>query len=183
MIDDGDALFAGVQRREPEAWARFVDRFGGLVAAVPRRAGLSDADVDDVVQATWVQLLRHAPLIREPRSLPAWVLTTVSRETWRVKGGRRTVTLVAEEDETQAEGDPLDDLARLEAAQLVRDGLSRLGEPCRGLLGALFLRQPAPSYADLADELGIAVGSIGPTRQRCLARLAADLERHGGGLA
>lgn len=182
MLAD-DELFAGVQRAEPDAWEQFVDRFGPLVQALAVRSGLDAGEAEDVGQATWAALLRHAPLMREPRSLPAWVLVTARREAWRLRRHRRRGATVEEEvgRERAAElEEPLDvDLERLERIQLVRDALTRLGGRCGALLGGLFLDEPRPSYESLATRLGIAVGSIGPIRQRCLAKLAQDLAERG----
>lgn len=175
-----EALFAGVRERDPRAWEAFVDRFGALVASVPTRAGLSRDAVDDVVQATWLLLLRHAPLIRVPRSLPSWVLTTTARETWRVQARERSRRGVERESASNEQQPPSEvSLMRLEDVHAVREALGRLGARCRRLLEALFLRTERPRYEDLALELGISIGSIGPTRKRCLARMAEDLERRG----
>jgi RNA polymerase sigma factor (sigma-70 family) len=176
-----DALFVGVQERDPAAWEAFVDRFGPLIAAVPGRAGLAPDQVDDVVQATWMQLLRHAKLIRTPRSLPSWILTTAARETWRLQARENVRRSIEQEGAlgTTQERTTEVDLLQLERIQVVRDAVSQLGEPCSRLLKALFLAPTLPSYTELAKKLGIPVGSIGPTRQRCLARLAQGLARSG----
>lgn len=179
MSETDSELFAGVQARDAAAWERFVDRFGGLVASVPSRAGLEPADVDDVVQTTWIQLYRHAAAIRTPRSLVSWVLTTAQRATWRVAS--RRVPSAADLPDEALEGAPDASLEveRLEVAQRVREELAELSKPCQRLLEALFLRAEVPSYSDLARELEVPVGSLGPTRQRCLAGLATRLERRG----
>ncbi len=178
-----DELFAGVQRADPDAWAEFVDRFGPLVQALAARSGLDVAEAEDVGQATFAALLRHAPLVREPRSLPAWVLVTARREAWRLRRRRRRSAAVEEEvgrGRAAELEEPLDvDLERLERIQLVRDALARLGGRCAALLCGLFLDDPRPPYETLAARLGIAVGSIGPIRQRCLAKLALDLAERG----
>lgn len=182
MLEDAE-LFARVQAADPAAWAEFVDRFGPAVQALARRAGLPAADADDVVQSTWTVLLRHAAALREPRSLPAWVLTTARREAWRVQRRRRQ-RIEAEtqsgQSEVAAEDTDLDaESDRLERVQVVRDGLARMDGRCGALLAALFLEDPRPAYEDLSQRLGLPVGSIGPTRQRCLAKLARLLEAGG----
>lgn len=182
MLEDAE-LFARVQAADPAAWAEFVDRFGPAVQALARRAGLATAEAEDVVQSTWAVLLRQAGALREPRSLPAWVLTTARREAWRVQRRRRQ-RHEAEADASRPEAAPEDtdldaEFERLERVQLVRDGLARLEGRCGALLAALFLEDPRPAYEDLSLRLGLPVGSIGPTRQRCLAKLARLLEEQG----
>lgn len=177
-------LFEGVRSRDPAAWEIFVRRFGPVVREAARRAGLEAEHLDDAEQATWTVLLRHAAQIREPRSIPAWVITTATREAWRVgrrRGHERSIVGHRQRSLGLAEEAPAADEgpARLEQIQLVRDGLAGLDERCGALLRALFLEREQPAYEDLAAQLGIAVGSIGPTRQRCLGRLAAILARRG----
>ena len=178
------ALFQGVQERDPDAWARFIDRFGPVVRAAAYRAGLKADALEDAEQATWMVLLRHAPLIREPNSLPRWVVTTATREAWRRarrdQGRRDAESLHREDLERDAEaGDLATGAIRLELVQEVRDGIQALDGRCSKLLQALFLDPGSPSYEELADDLGLQVGSIGPTRQRCLSRLAELLARRG----
>lgn len=181
-----EGLFLGVQRNDPEAWRVFVDRFGPHVASAASRAGLRGGDVDDVLQSTWLQLLRHATAIREPKSLLAWVLTTAERQAWGVRerqARRRALPVegVPREDSPDSGGDAVDEQVRIEDILAVRGAVQRLGPACRRLIEALFLGAQAPAYGELAERLGVPVGSIGPTRQRCLAKLALDLERAGFG--
>jgi RNA polymerase sigma factor (sigma-70 family) len=183
MLDD-DRLFAGVRARDPAAWEEFVERFGPVVHAAARRAGLRRDEVEDAVQSTWSTLLRHAATIREPRSLPAWVVTTATRAAWRI-GRRQGLERQARSDREAALELPNSapgadrEAEQLERVQIVRDELQRLDGRCGELLRGLFLDPGEPSYEELSARLGLAIGSIGPTRQRCLARLAAALERRG----
>jgi len=178
-----EALFLGVQRRDPAAWRDFVARFGPLVAALVRRIGCTPGEQDEVVQATWERLLQHAARIQAPRAVPAWVLQVARREAWLVVRRRREGhhTEFAAGAERAAETDVAADVEveRLERVQLVRDAVDGLGERCAALLRALFLDADEPDYITLCARLGMPIGSIGPSRQRCLAKLAADLERRG----
>lgn len=179
------ALFAGLVEREPQAWARLIERFGPLVKTVALRAGARGPDLDDVLQATWATLLKHAPAIEKPASLSSWIATTAAREAWRQKQRRQQLE-GAGEARARALGrpdlespEPELDLIALERAQALRDALARLGERCRELLEALFLAQEPPAYADLARRLGVPIGSLGPTRARCLAKLEALVRERG----
>lgn len=183
---DADAeLFQRVADGEPAAWSTFVERFGPLVHAICGRTGVSKGDREDVAQTIWVKLLRHAEHLRCPSSLPGWVATTAKRECWRhVSRSRRASDALQDAADSEREPAPAPeaDLAQLETAQRVRDAVARLDGRCARLLTALFLSPSTPSYQDLAKDFGVPIGSLGPTRQRCLARLAVDLERRGESL-
>jgi RNA polymerase sigma factor (sigma-70 family) len=179
------ALFAGLVQRDEHAWSVLIERFGPLVKTIALRSGLRGGDLEDVLQATWSTLLRHAALIAKPASLPAWIATTATREAWRQRHKRqrsenagiaRSRALGAPELETPA---PELDLMALERAQHLRDSLQLLGERCRSLLEALFLAPVTPAYAELAERLGMPIGALGPTRARCLAKLEQLLAERG----
>jgi RNA polymerase sigma factor (sigma-70 family) len=175
-------LFQRVAERDPAAWSAFVERFGPLVHAICRRTGVSEDEREDIAQTIWIKLLRHAEHLRCPASLPGWVATTANRECWRhVARARQAVEARQHLGDRVGEDQPPPglDLEQLETVQRVRDAVARLEGRCAQLLTALFLKPETPSYEDLAQTLGVPVGSLGPTRQRCLARLAADFELGG----
>ena len=178
-----EALFLGVQRRDPAAWRDFVGRFGPLVLALVRRVGCTAGEEDEVVQLTWERLLQHAAQINTPRAVPAWVLQVARREAWAVVRRRREgqhIELAAGAERAHAAEVGADvELQRLERIQLVRDAVDHLSERCAGLLRVLFLDAEEPDYIAISARLGMPIGSIGPSRQRCLAKLAAELERRG----
>ncbi len=162
----------------PDAWDALVERYARLVRSVPRRHGLDDADADDVTQATFILLHRSLDRLRDAERLASWLLTTAHRETWRV--GRRRRGMAERMLESVADvgaPDPAD-LARWEREQAVRQALAELGGRCEALLTRLF-RDPSPDYHGIARDLEMPVGSIGPTRARCFARLAPILRRLG----
>lgn len=179
-------LFEAVRAGEPGAWERFVSRFERLVFAVPLRMGLSRADAEEVFQDTWVILHRHLAHIREPASISSWILTTARRESGALMERRRRERRLG--GAIGGEGDPgplleasdealgpEEVLERIEEAEIVREALARLDERCRELLGRLYLSKSPPSYEELARDLGLKLGSVGPTRMRCLAKLAERL--------
>ena len=173
-------LFEDLRRDRPGAWERFVRRFLPIVYAVPRRMGLSDADAEEVTQATWIVLHRHLHWIEKPASIVSWVLTTTSREASRIQRDQRRRTDVeaihARGAEARTEPSPEDRVARLELVFAVREAVEALGPPCSDLLAALYF-SPTSEYRQVAKRLGMPLGSVGPTRQRCLERLFRKLER------
>jgi RNA polymerase sigma factor (sigma-70 family) len=181
LYDDlcDDQLVARCRAGEQAAWSTLVRRFQRLVYTVPRRAGLSAEQAADVFQTTFARLYEHMDRIEDASRVRAWLVTTAKRESLRLlEEARRHVAPGGGDDEADPlaalpDPAPLQDeqLAALQDAHRVRAAVDRLDPPSRRLVELLFLQdEPAP-YAQIARELGIPEGSIGPTRARCLAKL------------
>ena len=169
------------------AWAALVQRFQRLVYAIAMRAGLDEHAAADVFQTVFSRLLEHLPRLAQPERVQAWVVTTAKREALRQRQlAQRHPSLTRADD---AEGDGLEDrladesplaedaLATLQQLDLLRAGLGRLDQRCRDLLLLLFNDEDAaPVYEDVARRLAMPVGSIGPTRSRCLGKLRKLME-------
>jgi len=176
-------LLADVRSGRANAWEHLLDEFGALVMSVAHGAGLRGADAEDAYQATWMALHRSLSHIREPGALVAWISTTARRESWRISKCQRSA---AEPDQLADAGrnkgvepSPVDELQRLERRQLVQDGLAAIDERCQELLERLFFESGSPRYEDVAAAMEMKVGSVGPTRLRCLAKLARWLDENG----
>jgi len=159
---------------DQHSWETIVDRFNGLVWSVARGFRLSDADAADITQATWLRLMEHLTEINDPSRLGGWLATTARREALGLLRRSGRDLPVADFRDLEAGSDPgeLPDEAVLRAdrdAGLWR-AFSLLSAPCQQLLRVL-LAEPPPSYADVSVALGLPVGSIGPTRARCLDTL------------
>jgi RNA polymerase sigma factor (sigma-70 family) len=167
-------LIAACLRGEQRAWNELVDQYGRLVYSIPRRYRLSDSDADDVFQAVFLNLYRNLDHLRDGERLSAWLITTTHRECWRVgKASSRYVELDAMIPDV---GSPSDEqIADWEQQHLIRQALADIGGRCEALLKALFLDRLEPSYEEIAARIGIPIGSIGPTRARCLEKLARRL--------
>jgi len=188
MTDQDDvALIEACRRGEQSAWRALVQRYQRLVYAIVRRAGLDEHAAADVFQTVFSRLLQHLPRLSQPERLQAWIVTTAKREALLQRSrGMRTVSMTSsagDEDEAPEwdvpDQSPLPEEALAELQQLdqVRQAMARMEPRCRDLLGALFGSDgEPPAYEDVARRLGIPVGSIGPTRARCLARLRTMLE-------
>ncbi|HTY73224.1 MAG TPA: sigma-70 family RNA polymerase sigma factor [Actinomycetes bacterium] len=172
--EEVSALLARAAAGDQAAWDALVDGFASLLWAVARAHRLDDADCADAVQTAWLRLLENLERITEPDRLGAWLSTTVRRECLRVirRSGRE---YVADADHLTAIPEPRapEMGARLMLAE--RDAalwaaFERIPDRCRRLLRVL-LADPAPSYQDVSAALEMPIGSIGPTRQRCLERL------------
>jgi RNA polymerase sigma factor (sigma-70 family) len=181
-----EALVAGCRQGRADAWSQLVRRFQRLVYAVPRRAGLDEATAGDVLQLVFQRLVEHIDRIDDASRLQAWLVTTAKRETLRVlalrqrQAAQETVVIGVDPDgdadsvlDTVADPTPLQDeqLATVQAHARLRAAVDRLDPRSRLLVELLFLTDPPPAYAEVAQRLGVPEGSIGPTRARCLAKL------------
>jgi RNA polymerase sigma factor (sigma-70 family) len=161
------------------AWERLVDRYARLVWAMTRDFKLVESDAADVFQATWLRLLEHIDRLEQPARVGSWLAATAKNECLRSMAARKRVMLV--HDDTALRGDArhepdIDErLLAEERAQAVREALSRLPWRWRRLV-ELLMSDPPASYAEISDQLGLPVGSIGPTRGRCLERLRVLLQ-------
>jgi RNA polymerase sigma factor (sigma-70 family) len=157
---------------DPIALGHLVDRFDGTLRGVARSYRLSSWDADDVIQATWLQFMRHGRKLREPAAVSGWLVTTARRESLRVL--QRHVREQLAEDPARGEssdhGEPACELIAAERSAVLDGAVAELPEPQRGLMRVL-LRNPELSYKEVGRLLAMPVGSIGPTRARSLERL------------
>ena len=173
-------LVAACRRGDREAWSVLIARYERLIWSVPHRYRLPDHDRADVFQTACVRLLEHLGRLRNRDSIASWLLTTTARICWeRTRQERRRAAAhppVADQPGVPA---PHEIVEELEEQALVRAALARLPDRCRRIVELTLLASPAPSYREIAEELGIPEGSIGPTRARCLKKLRTMLEETG----
>jgi RNA polymerase sigma factor (sigma-70 family) len=182
MDDDGTAeLVRAAAAGERDAWDQLVQRFSGLVWAVTRGHRLRGDDASDVFQTTWLRLVEQLPRIREPERVGGWLATTARRECLRVLGraGRETVSEPEVLERIADAGPGLEaDLVRVQREEALWRCLQTTSDRCRHLLRVL-MADPPPSYADVATALEMPIGSIGPTRRRCMEQLRRRLVEEG----
>ncbi len=152
------------------AWSVLIDRYSRLVYSIPARHGVNRQDSEDVFQTVWALVVKHLPMLRDARTLPAWLITTTQRETWRVLR-KSAPTALSAEAESEAPIGTHAELELIERRQRLREAMARIGPECRTLLEMLF-RSDRPSYDVVAQQLGMPRGSIGPRRARCLQKLS-----------
>ncbi len=173
-------IWKDVLAGKADAWKELVKRYQPLVYAVATRAGLDIGDVEDCFQQVWYLLYKNRKKISEPSRISAWLVTTAKRESIRLS--RRSGSKDSDIDEINpADSSPLQDeeLETIELQGQLEIGLNLLESRCRELLYAMFFAPENKSYDDIAQDLGIAVNSIGPIRRRCLERLKKILEENG----
>lgn len=167
---------------DPAAWELLLDAYERLVFSIPLSYGLTREEAADITQHTFTALLQALDKLTPESRLASWLATVARRQTWRVIQQQRRQSpddletleaasaLMGRSAETPIE--------RWELVEWLNTGLGRLNERCRALLIALYFEGDSPGYAEIAARLGVPVGSIGPTRARCLEqlrRLLSDL--------
>jgi RNA polymerase sigma factor (sigma-70 family) len=165
------ACLAGDER----AWTMLVERYSRLVYSIALKSGLGEHDAADVVQNVFTIVLRRLESLQHPDRFTAWLITTTHRESWRYRKTQRELSF--EDGVDPIDPDPAAEtlVVAWEHASLTHQALQQVGERCRRLLTMLFLREDRPGYEEIAADLGIAVGSIGPIRARCLKSLRGNL--------
>ena len=158
-----------------QAWDELVDRYAPLVWSICRRHRLEDADAQDAAQTVWLNLVDHLDSLRDPAALAGWLATTTQRECGRIlRAARRpcnaACALAAETIPDEHARAAEQDLLAAERHAALREAFGQLPPGCQRLL-ALLTADPPVSYAEISATLGIPVGSIGPTRRRCLHKL------------
>jgi RNA polymerase sigma factor (sigma-70 family) len=175
---DDPVVIALVRRAaagDQAAWYEIVDRYAQLVWSICLRFGLSGEDIDDVGQSVWMLLVQSIGSLREPAALPGWLAQTTKNECLRVLRAehRHAHAGLPSEDQLPVDPDAVvidDEVLRAERDAALRAAFAELPPRCRELLSML-IRDPPCRYEDISATLGIPIGTIGPVRGRCLARL------------
>jgi len=165
-----------------EAWSLLIDKYKALIYSIPVKYSLPPHEAADVFQSTCMELLTRLPQLREPRALPKWLMQVAHHQCYRVKRQQqRLVSRDAEPDmpdpETPAIAETL--VQQTQEEQMLREAVGSLTPQCRRLVELLFFETPPRPYAEVAAELGLALGSIGFTRQKCIERLRRNLDELG----
>jgi len=176
-------LVAACLSGDEQAWSELIDRYNRLIFSIPLKQGLSRDEAADIFQAVCLDLVAELPRLRDPQALPAWLIqTTVHKVSkWRRRSDRYVPDDGAHSERTPApDADIPDALIReVQQAQALRAAVSGLSERCQRMVHLLFFETPPRPYKDVAAELGVATGSIGFLRGRCLDRLRAALAEVG----
>lgn len=177
---DRELLQACRQGRH-NAWRQLLDKYQRLVYSIPLNYGLSADDADDIAQITFTIFLRSLDSLDDDSRLGAWLATVARRHTWRVIEKRRRESVGKWEDVSERMAYLPDEagqrpMERWELVEWLHTGYAKLGKRCQQLLQLLYFSDEESSYADAAQELNMPVGSVGPTRARCLEKLKKLLE-------
>jgi RNA polymerase sigma factor (sigma-70 family) len=182
--DEAAFLVSAAAGGDRGAWNALVDAYGGLIWTVARNHRLSPGDAGDVSQTTWLRLVENIDRLSEPARVGAWLATTARRECLRLLGRAKRTVLSGEDLDPGADRLRLaapeadSELLAAERDEQVRRAFGQLTPRCRDLLHLLML-DPAPSYDEISAALDIPIGSIGPTRGRCLEKLRGIADQVG----
>ena len=166
---------------DARAWSALIEKYKNLIYSIPMKLGMHQ-DAGDIFQAVCVTLLSKLSELREHRALPKWLIQTCYRECLQHQriGGRQTGLEPAHlEQLLSTESLPEQMLVQLEQEQALREAISEMPPRCAQMIQMLFFDIPCRPYAEVASTLGLAEGSIGFIRGRCLARLRKHLEAKG----
>lgn len=163
------------------AWGALIDRYKNLIYSVPIKLDVPRDDSADIFQAVCLELFSNLRTIREPNALPKWLIQVAYRKAlqWKQSGDRYS-PLDSDQDRTGTSPEvPNELLISAQNEQFLRDAMEALSERCQQMIRMLFFESPARPYDEVARELGLAIGSIGFIRGRCLKSLRKSLEQKG----
>ena len=171
-------------RGSEEAWSALIKKYKNLIFSIPIKYGFSAEEAADLFQEVCLELLTKLPQLRKPQTLPKWLAQVTSHKCFHLK--RRQQRFVVTELGEQLEAMPTETAAlaenilrEVEREQFLREALLALSPRCRQLIQMLFFETPARPYQAIAKSLGLATGSIGFIRGRCLEQLRRRLEKTG----
>ena len=178
-----DRLIALCRKGDQQAWADLVEKYKNLIYSIPIKLGMYD-DAADIFQSVCLDLLTDLPELREPRALPKWLMQVCYHKCLEHRSKAKRQVQLKDEDAQNIPAEsaaalPEDLLAQLQREQMVRDVVTELTPRCQRMVRMLFFETPPRPYQEIAKELGMATGSIGFIRGRCLVRLKKQLEKMG----
>lgn len=160
---------------DERAWSELVEKYKDLVWSVPIRYGLDHEDCADIFQAVWMDLFSELKKLRHVGALRSWLVTTAGHKCYHVKKRQKTATHapIGDAEWEPEDGTPSQITLRMqtEREQILREAIVALPPRCQKLVKLLFFEQPPKPYEEIAASLGLAVGSIGFIRGRCLKKL------------
>jgi RNA polymerase sigma factor (sigma-70 family) len=185
-----DDLVTACLRGDKQAWDALIERYQGFIFSIALRRGLSRPDAEDVFQNVCIKLYEHLTDLRDVRKLAGWLAAVVVRECglmYRKSPSRVVIETELSGDDaepteiahTSPDQGPEGELLALERREVVRRMLNELSDECRKLLTMLYVAEQPKSYNEVAEQLKLPLGSIGPKRARCLAKLRSLLEEIG----
>ncbi|MGA8144996.1 MAG: sigma-70 family RNA polymerase sigma factor [Candidatus Acidiferrales bacterium] len=167
---------------DEEAWSALIDKYKKLIYSIPVKYGFSADDANDIFQGVCLELLAELPKLRKPKALPKWLMQVAAHKCFHRKREQQRTQIPDDVEEAPEQAAPSETESILREAdeeQKLHQALSALAPRCRQLVQMLFFEEPPRPYKDVAASLGIATGSIGFIRQRCLERLRKHLDEAG----
>jgi RNA polymerase sigma factor (sigma-70 family) len=182
-FENANDLVRGCRHGETAAWDELLDRYGRLIWSVAQRCGLEHGEAEEVFQNTWVAIVNGIGRLHDPSRLASWVASTTRHQAYQLFSGasrrRRGISLEGLDAENQPKVPPevAEALEEGERRAAITEAVHALPPRCRELITFLFLYDPPLDYLEISCRTGLAVGSIGPIRARCLDRLRKIFEK------
>ncbi len=180
---DDQALIRACRKGDESAWDTLIRRYRRLIYSIPVAYGFASGDADEIFQRVAVKLFENLGRVRKIEALTSWLTVTTRRECQTFRRGAGRWQSLEELDPRSMSEDPPDvaeALHALGAEHTLALAFERLDETCRVLLRALYLEDPTPGYREIGRRLDRSVGSLGPTRARCLKKLQTLFVQLGG---
>lgn len=163
-----------------EAWSALIDKYKKLIYSIPVKWELPREDANDIFQAVCVDLYSELSRLREARALPKWLIQTTLHKCARLRRQQNRFSDAEITDEIAPLGPAADAIVEeVEREQSLRDAIVAVSGRCAEMIRMLFFESPARPYQEIAKTLGLATGSIGFIRGRCLERLKKQLLSRG----
>ena len=170
-------LVAECLKGNQEAWSALIDKYKRLIYSIPVKYGFSPDEATDIFQSVCLELLSELPKLRKPQALPKWIIQITAHKCFHGKRQKQRTDVLDPNDATFERGTPAraeDILREAQNEQKLRLVIAELPDRCREMIRMLFFEEPARPYDEVARSLGIATGSVGFIRQRCLDRRPCD---------
>jgi RNA polymerase sigma factor (sigma-70 family) len=176
-----EELLAECLQGNEQAWGALVDKYRNLVYSVPVKYRMSPEDAADIFQAVWTDLFSELPRLRSASALRSWLITVAGHKCyqWKRQESLRNHGSNPGMEPADPQATFLEWRQEVEREQTLRDAIEELPARCREMVRLLFYQQPPLPYKEVANRLGLAEGSIGFIRGRCLKKLRATLENSG----
>lgn len=175
-------LIRGCLNGDDRAWSALIEKYKNLIYSIPLKYGAGQQDAADIFQSVCLELFNELPRLRKVGAFRSWLITVTAHQAfqWKRRTRRRAEDELtpADEESLETEASP-DLLVQVEREQVLREAIAELPPRCRTIITMLFFQEPQVPYRDVARQLGLAVGSIGFIRGRCLKRLQRMLEGRG----
>jgi RNA polymerase sigma factor (sigma-70 family) len=166
---------------EDSAWSALIEKYKNLVYSAPVKYRMSPEDAADIFQSVWLEAYKEMGKLRSPGAFRGWLMTVSTNKCFQWT--RKAAVRGTPDGEAPEVADPRPLVGEvhleMERDQMVREAITSLPDRCREMIRLLFFTEPPIAYKDLADRLGLAEGSIGFIRGRCLKKMRAALEQRG----
>jgi RNA polymerase sigma factor (sigma-70 family) len=161
------------------AWSELIDRYKNLIFSIPLKYGFSRDDAADIFQEVCIGLVSQLHTVKDPRALPKWLMQVTAHKCFHWNNRlKRNATSELHDDEDpkfQTPAEMVDILRQADQEQKIREVIGRMPDRCQRLVNMLFFEDPPRPYKEVASDLGVAIGSIGLFRQRCIQQLRKGL--------